>query len=118
MNAFLNSFLLRFDPALFEMFFPVLRPRAAEIIDEARLAGNQLGRLAVGPVDDRALHPALDEVEPPVRIVEPRPELPRRDRAPRTGERVRGVEGRIHRGRPSVRPRLEHLDRCDVPAEL
>src|SRR6185436_14962814 len=86
--------LLGFCPPLLEVFFPVLRPRAAEIIDEARLARNQLGRLAVGTVDDRALHPALDEVEPPLRIVERRALLPRGHRVQRPCERLRIVEGR------------------------
>src|SRR5947209_650521 len=60
-----------FDPALFEVLLPVLRPWTSEIIDEARLARNQFCRASVRTIHDRALHATLDEVEPPFRIVEP-----------------------------------------------
>src|SRR5258705_2128939 len=94
--------LPRFDPSLFETFFPVLRPRAAEIIDEARLARNQLGRLAFGTVDDRALHPALDEDEPPVRIAERRALLAPGHRVQRTAARLPIAAGRVDGDGPGV----------------
>src|SRR5919206_4068053 len=89
--------LLRDLPSLLEVFFPVLRPRAPEIIDETRFARDEFGRPAVRTVDDGALHAAFDEVEAPVRIAERRAQLPRRHRVQRTRERLRIIEGRIHR---------------------
>src|SRR6266508_2407871 len=79
---------LRFYPTLFEMLFPVLRPRASEVVDEPGLARDEFRRPTIGPVDDRALHAALDKVKPPVRIAEPRPQLPRRHRVKRPRERL------------------------------
>src|SRR5690348_5940772 len=72
--------LLRDVPSLLEVFFPVLCPRASEVIDESRFAGNQFRRLAIRSVDDGALHPALDEVEAPLGIVRAGTQLPWRDR--------------------------------------
>src|SRR5438067_11952493 len=88
--------LLRDLPSLLEVFFPVLRPRAPEVINETRFAGDEFRRPAVRTVHDGALHPALDEVKAPVRIAERRTQLPRRHRVQRTRERLRIVEGRVH----------------------
>src|SRR5262245_32458194 len=71
--------LLGFFPSLFEMRFPILRPWPPEVIDIARIAGDQLRWLAVGSINDRALYPALHESEPGFGIIKTRPKLPRRD---------------------------------------
>src|SRR5438132_6484544 len=110
--------LLRYLPSLLEVFFPVLRPRAPEVINETRFAGDEFRRPAVRTVDDGALHPALDEVEAPVRIAERRAKLPRRHRVQRTRERIRIVEGRVDRDRFAIGARREGLDRFHVVAEF
>src|SRR5690242_17751753 len=117
-NELLLLELIRDIPSLLEVLFPVLRPRAPEIIDETRFARDEFGRPAVGPVDDRALHAALDEVEPPLRIAERRAKLPGSHRVQRTRERLWIVEGGVYRDPLTVGARRERLDRFHTVAEF
>src|SRR5215510_6370143 len=110
--------VLRFLPAFLEMLLPVLRPRAAEVIDIPIVDERRLRGSAVGPVDDRALHAALDEREAGLLIVRRRDPFPWRDRVERTRERLGIVEGGIDSDRLAVRARPEHLDRFHLVAEL
>src|SRR5215218_8566 len=80
-------------PALLEMIFPILGPWTPKIVDESRLTGNQFRRAPIWPIDDGALHAALDEVEAPVGIIGSGAKLPWRDGVQRTNEHVRVVEG-------------------------
>src|SRR4030095_1081182 len=100
------------------MFFPVLCPWTAEIVNEPWFAGNRFGRPTVRPIDDGALYAALDEVEPPLRIVEPGAELPGRHRMQRPDERLRIVERRVNGDGLAVRARGERFDCFEVTAEL
>src|SRR5690606_13833891 len=105
-------------PALLEMLFPVLRPGAAEIVDVAFVEERELRRAAVRPVDDRALHTALDERVAVLRIVVRAYPIPRRDREQRPDEGFRIVERRLDEEAVAVVPRPDHLDDLERVAEL
>ena len=78
----------------------------------------ELRRAAVGSVHDRALHAALDERKPLIRVVERRRAFPDLDGAQRPGERLGIVERRLDGDGPAVGARAEHLDRLHLAAEL
>src|SRR5262245_31551523 len=108
--------LRRFLPSFFEMFFPILCPRSAEIIDESRIARNELGRLAVRSIHDRALDSALDECKSRFEIVEAGSKLPRSDCVQRASERLGIIERRFYGDHFAVCTRLEDFDDFQVAA--
>ena len=65
----MTASLLRPLPALLEMFLPILRPGAAEVIDIAVIQERELGGPAIRTIHDRALHAALHERVPRLRVV-------------------------------------------------
>src|SRR5687768_5095600 len=79
----MTASLLRPLPALLKMFLPILRPGAAEVIDIAGIQERELGGPAIRTIHDRALHAALHERVPCLRVVRAKGELPRRDRVQR-----------------------------------
>src|SRR5262249_20301805 len=99
--------LRRFLPSFFKMLFPVLCPRSAEVIDESRIARNQLCGLAVRSIHDRALDSALDECKSRFGIVEAGSKLPRSDCVQGARERLGIIERRFHGDDFAVRTRLE-----------
>src|SRR5262245_10666938 len=88
--------LRRFLPSFFEMLFPVLCPRPAKVIDKTRIAWNELGRLAVRPIHDRALDSTFDKCKSRFGIVEAGSKLPRSDCVQRASEGLGLIEGRFH----------------------
>src|SRR5262245_52673611 len=98
--------LRRFFPSLFKMLLPVLCPWPSEVIDESRIARNQLCGLAVRSIHDRALDSALDECKSRFGIVEAGSKLPRRDGVQRASERLGIIERRFHGDDFAVRTRL------------
>src|SRR5262245_10905148 len=97
------------------MLFPILRPGASEIVYITLLSENELGRTAVGPVDDCALAAALDELVTGVRA-ERLTLVPLRHHLQRLRKRFGVVERLFHQ--QSVAIGLEYLDHFVRVAEL
>src|SRR5262245_23757175 len=102
-------------PPLLEMFFPVLRPRAAKEIDETRISGYELCRASVLSVDDGALHTALHKHVSSVGI-QARRLVQLRHHMQRLLERHRIVEGLLDEQTIAVWP--EHFNHFEFTTEL
>src|SRR5262245_42139176 len=115
-NPSVPCLLRRFLPSLFKMLFPVPCPRPAEIINESGIARNELRRLAVWSIHNRALDSAFNKCKSCFGIFEAGSKLPRRDCVQRASEGIGVIERRIHRDHFAVRTWLEDFDDFQVAA--
>src|ERR1051326_2342978 len=105
-------------PIFLEVFFPILRPWSAKVINESFVGRDKLRGTAVRTIDDRTLHTAFDECVSRFFIIRTGLPSPGRHDVKRPDESLGIVESRFDCKSFPVRARSEHLDHLQLVAEF